>query len=166
MKIISIIILFLISNVSFGQNIPRYHIESGDTVGIILSIQQAQKIYNQQLLLDAYRSYKYGSDSLIKKLYQISSKYEESQIYNKTLMEQHNKMFNSKEIENIRLNDKITNLNTNLALCNLQNQNLQNNAQDYKKIIDDLNTKNKYLFGGAIGFGAITLFLLGMISSK
>jgi hypothetical protein len=166
MRYIVSLLIVLLSNICVGQNIPRYHIESGDTIGVILSIQQAQKIYNQQVLLEAYQSYKYGCDSLVKKFYQISNKYEQSQLYNKTLNDQYQKMIERKESENLRLNDKVANLMVDVNKCDLQNQFNQEKSQSYQKIIDDLNSKNKYLFGGAVGFGAIALFLLGMVSSK
>jgi hypothetical protein len=54
MKTILTIILTFVSILGIGQNLPKYHIVNGDTIGIILSTEQVQKLDNNTELMYIY----------------------------------------------------------------------------------------------------------------
>ena len=51
------LLILIIPTLSFSQNnnLPQYFIEGGDTIGILLSIEQVQKLDNNSQLLDLFK---------------------------------------------------------------------------------------------------------------
>lgn len=70
MKKILLLLSFLMSiSFIFGQNkdvpeFPQYYIKNGDTLGVIISLEQAQKIDNDYDMLELLRNYKVSVDKL------------------------------------------------------------------------------------------------------
>jgi hypothetical protein len=148
------------------QQLPRYYIESGDTIGVILSIEQCQKIYNQQVLLELFEGYKFGCDSLMKKYFVIVNKYEQKQLVDKMLIEQHEKNQKDKDrtIAEYEKNEK--NFNMDLTKCNSEIKLRDEKIANLNEINLQLKKQRNWLLGGTIGFGALTLYILGAITSK
>lgn len=66
-KTLLLLLSFLIcSLLSFSQStdFPQYYIKNGDTLGIIISLEQAQKIDNDYDMLDLLKNYKVAVDKL------------------------------------------------------------------------------------------------------
>ena len=89
-KILIIIISILISFRSYSQKIdsvnrintdsiekelPSYYIVNGDTVGIILSIKQAQRVDNDEELLSLFGEMKMDCDSVVKHYVVVLNEY-------------------------------------------------------------------------------------------
>ncbi len=65
MKKILILLLIIISSLSVkSQDLPKYFIENGDTIGIIISIEQAQKLNKDSELLTLFRQLNVDCDKL------------------------------------------------------------------------------------------------------
>jgi predicted RNase H-like nuclease (RuvC/YqgF family) len=65
MKKILILLIILISSISVkSQDLPKYLIENGDTIGIVLSIEQAQKLNKDSELLTLFRQLNVDCDKL------------------------------------------------------------------------------------------------------
>lgn len=66
-KIFIISILMIISLLTKAQNdtqLPQYFIEGGDTIGIIMSVEQAQMLDNDAELLEIFKKMKLDCDNL------------------------------------------------------------------------------------------------------
>jgi len=148
------------------ETLPRYFVENGDTLGVILTIKQAEKIYNQQVLLELYEGYKFGCDSLSKKYYIIVNEYERKQLVDKNLIEQLERNVREKENTCVLINDKNKNLQVDLEKCDAENKLRDGKISDMSKIIDELKNQRRWLLGSAIGFGSFTLFMLGVLATK
>jgi hypothetical protein len=166
MKRLIYVLFFLIGYNTYSQNYPRYFIESGDTVGVIISIDQAQKIYNNQVLLDLFVGHKMNCDSLKNRFEIVVNKYEKMQLVDKTIIEQHEKSLKDKEsiIRFHQNNEK--NFDMELYKCDTQNKLKDEKINNLNKIVIDLENQRKWLLGSSVGFGAFALFLLGAISIK
>ena len=79
-KYILIICLLFISLLSFSQksnNYPRFFVENGDTIGIIISIEQAQKIDSDIELFTLFDKMRDNYDSTIEYYVIVTNQYEE-----------------------------------------------------------------------------------------
>ena len=164
--ILGLSIFINIDAFSQTQDLPRYYVENGDTLGVILTIKQAEKIYNQQVLLELYEGYKFGCDSLTKKYYVIVNEYERKQLVDKTLIDQLDKNLKEKENTCVLIGDKNKNLQVDLGKCDAENKLRDGKISDMSKIIDELKNQRRWLLGGTVGFGAFTLFMLGVLATK
>jgi hypothetical protein len=164
-KIIIIVFFNLLSNAIFGQdnNFPRYYIQNGDTIGVIYSIDQAQKIYNTEVLLELFKGVRLGCDSLKKKYFMIVNKYEQKQIVDKTMIDFYEKNLKDNQSIIARKDDKIDNLNLDLKKCGEQLTLKTAQYQNDEEIIVELKKHRSWLLGGTIGFGSLSLFLLGAV---
>jgi hypothetical protein len=66
-KILSILIAILLPMIGMSQtstDLPQYFIEGGDTIGIIISIEQAQSLDNDSELLELFKKMRIDCDSL------------------------------------------------------------------------------------------------------
>jgi len=167
-KILFISLFLLISVFSKAQEVdfPRYYIVNGDTVGLILSIEQAQKVYNQEILLDLMKDLRHGCDSLVKKYYVIVNKYEKKQLVDQVLIEQYEKNLKSKEETTLLMAQKSGNYETEIKKCDEEKKLANGKVEDLNKIVDQLKSERKWLIGGTVGFGALSLFILGLITGK
>lgn len=144
MKKILIIIFSFLSIHSFAQKVndstvvdssiakfPRFYYENGMLTGVIFSIDQAQKIDNNQTLYTLYKSKSIGCDAL-----EIA--------YKKVL----NEMTDNVNISNIKISD-LNKINTNqvkmISDLNLQIASYQADSLLASKQQDDMNKINKNL---------------------
>ena len=60
------LLILIIPTLSFSQNndLPQYFIEGGDTIGILLSIEQVQKLDNNSQLLDLFKQLQIDCDNI------------------------------------------------------------------------------------------------------
>ena len=167
-KFISLFLFLSISFFSFSQNLkfPQYYIQNGDTIGVIYSIEQSQKIYNDNILLELFKDVNVGCDSLMKKYYLLVNKYGQKQIINEFLVEQYEK---DKKEQTIILDKnlaKIDNLNLDLQKCGEQLVLKTNQYENDEEIISTLKCHRGWLLGGTIGFGVLSIFLAGAYFGK
>lgn len=158
-KIIILVISIFLSSVLYSQvdtsnnKFPSYHIVKGDTIGVIFSIQQAQKIDNDEELLQLLGSMKTNCDSTISRYINVVNSYD-----------------NKLGILNMKISklEDISNSKSDLIL-NL-NQQISNYKEDYKKSEDQLSKKddiillqkkqiNRLKWGKRIGYTSATIFL-------
>jgi len=164
-RIIILIFLFIGSINLYGQekNYPRYYIQGGDTLGVIYSIDQVQKIYNDQVLLSLFKDMRVGCDSLMKKYLVVVNKYEQKQLIDKALIDQYERGRGEQEKTNKLHIDKIENLEKDSRDCDRQKDLKDIQMQNLNETIKELKTQRNWLLGGTAGFGALTLFFLGSI---
>ena len=64
-NILLTILILIMTTLSFSQNndLPQYLIEGGDTIGILLSIEQVQKLDNNSQLLDLFKQLQIDCDN-------------------------------------------------------------------------------------------------------
>lgn len=165
MRIIILIFLFIGSINLYGQTekYPRYYIQGGDTLGVIYSIDQVQKIYNDQVLLSLFRGMRVGCDSLMKKYLVVVNKYEQKQLIDKSLIDQYEKNREEQERTNKTYLTKIENLEKDSRDCDRQKDLKDGQMKNLNETIKELRTQRNWLLGGAAGFGALTLFFIGSI---
>ena len=163
-KFLFISIFTFLNLVSFAQsNFPKYYIERGDTLGLIISIEQAQKIDNDLEILDLLQKRGIRCDSVIKK-YLIVVDSLERQI---ALLELKTKNLESSiESENLMINNlklQIENWKRDLLLCNQQLELKQNIISNKDLVIKNLKLQRKLtIVGGVLGTGIGFLFGLLM----
>lgn len=163
MKSLLCLIFSLITLQTYCQSseYPKYYIQDGDTVGVIYSIEQVQKIYNNQILLDLFKDVRLGCDSLVKRYFVVVNKYEQKQLVDKLLIDQYEKSLSDKKEEVNTLITKTNNLEVDIKKCDEQKNLQSGQITNYQTIVEQLNKERKWLLGGTIGFGALSLFLLG-----
>ena len=61
---------------SLINSLPAYYVDNGDTIGIILSIEQAQQIDNDEELLQLLETMKISCDSVISKYVVVVNEYD------------------------------------------------------------------------------------------
>jgi hypothetical protein len=161
-KIIFFIFGFILTlNVNGQDTFPRYYIQNGDTIGVIYSIQQAQKIYNNTVLIDLFKGLRWGCDSLVKKYYVVVSKYEQKQLVDKTLIDQYQKNLRDNDLSIKTLNDKVENLTRDKASCETEKKILQEKITNYVQIEQQLKDENRWMKYGLYGLSGVVLFVLG-----
>jgi hypothetical protein len=147
----------------FGQqeSYPKYYIQNGDTLGVVYSIEQVQKIYNDEVLLSLFKDVRLGCDTVLKKYFVLINRYEQKQLIDKALFEQYEKSLKEKSLETNGYIKKISNLEVDIKKCEEQKGLKDGQIQNFQEIIDQMKVQRNWLLGGTIGFGALTLFLLG-----
>ena len=165
-KFLLISIFTFLSIVSFAQSkFPKYYIERGDTLGLIISIDQAQKIDSDLELLDLLQERGIQCDSVIKK-YLIVVDASERQI---ALLDLKIKNLEaSVESKNAMVNNlklQIENWKRDLLLCDQQAELKQKIISNQDLVIGNLKLQRKLtIVGGVLGTGIG--FLFGFLSSK
>jgi hypothetical protein len=164
-KIIIIIIgiFYSLSVRSQSTDYPKYYIQNGDTLGIIYSIEQAQKMYNHEVLLSLFKDVRLGCDSLLKRYFVVVNKYEQKQLIDKLLIDQLEKDKKDKDLTIQTLTSKNLNLEKDLSKCDDQKKLQSGQIENFNKIVEQLQSERKWLIGGTLGFGALSLFLLGTL---
>lgn len=168
MKKITLSILLLLScfvcKSQDSSSYPRYFIDNNqDTLGIIYSIDQAQRIYNNELLVELFKDFKFDCDSLLKRYLIVVSKYEQKQIIDRNLIEQYEKKIKDQDNNFLICQKKNQNYEEDLKKCNEQISLKDNQFTNDKEIIKILKKQRNWLMGGTIGFGVLAVFLSGGI---
>lgn len=137
MKSIILILLMITSSV-FAQEYPKYLIENNDTIGIIITVKQAQRIDNDLELLKLFEKMKYSSDNTINSYISVvddMGKREallQLKIKDLVLVEK----TQTSMIDN--LNKQIVNYKLDLSMCELQSSKkdtiILNNKSEIKKL--------------------------------
>jgi len=164
-KFFFLIVLMVTTTNLFGQSeeYPRYYIQGEDTIGVIYTIDQVQKIYNHEVLLSLFKDVRLGCDTLLQRYLVVVNKYEQKQLVDKLLIEQHEKSLIDKDNEIKTHLAKTTNLENDIKKCDEQRKLQDGQIQNFEKVIDQLNKERKWLLGGSMGFAALSLFLLGTL---
>lgn len=134
---------------------PKYYVVNGDTIGVIITIEQAQKIDNDLEIKNLLEKSLIDCDSLSSQYIVVVDKLEKRvailEVKNSELL----KATSQQEMIISKLNDKIKNFEKELSLCDEQ-------GKKKDQIISNQNkTINKLLIGG----GALNLGLLIIIGA-
>jgi hypothetical protein len=166
MKSILITLFSLIISIqSFCNSYPAYHIVNGDTVGIIITIKQAQKIDNDLELLQLFKASKINCDSTLKTYLIIVDEYDKQIL---TLENKINVLTTIKDTQNSMINNlnlRINNYKEDLVLADKQLSISDKIIKNDEKIIKKLKFKNYLTIGGGI-LGTTLGLLLGLMISK
>lgn len=121
MKKILILLLIIISSLSVkSQDLPKYLIENGDTVGIVISIEQAQKLNKDSELLTLFRQLNVDCDKLDISYVKVINSLEQKV----ALLEFNNKNLKSLNLKNDslvkNLQEQVNTVTENKNLCDEQ----------------------------------------------
>ena len=153
-------------SIDSNQNIPKYLVGYGDTgksdtIGVVLTIQQAQKIDNDLELLILYRQAHTNCDSTVNFLVQVVEDYKKMNIIAQ-------QTFKAYEATNKDLKSQISNLNQQVAIKEEQLIVKDGFIKDKNSIIDVdklqithlKHQKDKLVIGGvAVSAGLIYMIL-------
>ena len=176
MKKITLLILTLVlSLISFSQemvkpndslikNLPAYYIQNNDTLGIIISINQAQKIDNDEELLHLFEDMRVSCDSIVKHYVVVVNQYERKIAIVEAKFNKSDSTVKDQKIIIGNLNKKIDNYEADLKLAkdqmNMKDKIIANN----EKMIGKLQlSKGIGITGTIVGFG---LFILHVVTHK
>jgi len=158
-KILILIIFLLISLLIQAQsdNLPRYYIEGNDTLGIVMSIEQCQKLDHNMELLELYRKMSIDCDNVEKSYIVVVNKLGEKI----ALLEIDIK--NLKQQNNLQI-DKITNLQEQIEEYKNKDQLSQQELANDQDIIKGLKADlRKQKFKTVLGFGGTVLTTIGFV---
>jgi len=163
-KLLLFLTLTLVSVFSKAQTreLPDYLIEGGDTIGIILSIEQAQKLDNNTELLQLFKQLQIDCDNL--EGYYVSIINESNQqialleanVTALTLQGQ------EKDKLAVNLEKQLSNCAKDTVLCN---QELKNKNDEIKLLKEDLR-KEKFKKWMSAGFNAIQMAAVVFLLTK
>ena len=119
-KFILTLILGLFSIVGFGQNFPRFFVEDGDTVGVVLSLEQAQSLDNNLDLLNLLEKLQLQCDSVNSQYLLIIDKLNEKVVILETKVNKLEEQVKTKESTIGSLNKKVFHLEDKLRLAEEQ----------------------------------------------
>lgn len=157
--ILTFVLTFLITVSAFCQSdttsYPKYYVVNGDTIGVIITIEQVQKIDNDLEIKNLLEKSLIDCDSLSSQYIVVVDRLEKRvailEVKNSELL----KASSQQEMIINKLNDKITNFEKDLSLCDEQ-------GKKKDQIISNQNkTINKLLIGG----GALNLGLIIIIAA-
>lgn len=166
MKHILITLFSIIFSIQcFCNTYPAYHIVNGDTIGIIITVKQAQKIDNDLELLQLFKASKVNCDSTIKTYLIIVDEYDKQII---TLENKINVLTTIKDTQNSMINNlnlRINNYKEELSLADKQLSISDKIIKNDEKIIKRLKFKNYLTIGGGI-LGTALGLILGLMVIK
>ena len=162
MKKIFTILSILLYTLSFSQNnkIPRYIIEDGDTIGILLSIEQVQNLDNKSELLILFEDLELKSDRLNQNYIDIINKSNEKMVILDYKILQQQKENDDYQLIIINLKKQIANCEENVKLCDLQKSNKDKEIEIFKQTIRKEKFKKWLSVGGNIAIVITILFLV------
>jgi uncharacterized protein YaaN involved in tellurite resistance len=176
MKKIFILILTLIISVSgFSQTIPApqdslikslpaYYMQGNDTLGVIISIDQAQKIDNDLELLQLFEDMRVSCDSVVKHYIVVVNQYERKIAVVEAKFNKSDSTVKDQKLIINNLNKKIDNYEADLKLAQKQLKMKDDIIANNEKMIGKLQlTKGIGLTGTVVGFG---LFILHVATHK
>jgi len=162
MKKLFTILSILLYTLSFSQNnkIPRYIIEDGDTIGILLSIEQVQNLDNKSELLILFEDLELKSDRLNQNYIDIINKSNEKMVILDYKILQQQKENDDYQLIIINLKKQIANCEENVKLCDLQKSNKDKEIEIFKQTIRKEKFKKWLSVGGNIAIVITILFLV------
>lgn len=147
---------------SFSQNddLPQYFIEGGDTIGILLSIEQVQKLDNNTELLYLFRQLQIDCENVEFSYAAVINKCNEKvALLELTIVD-----FKSQSIEKnnliLNLNDQLRNSENNKSLCDEQLIKKDEQISILKTSLRREKLKKWISTGGNVVLAATTIFLL------
>ena len=146
---------------SILNTLPSYYVVGGDTLGVILTIEQAQKLDNDEELLELLEDMKISCDSTIKHYIIVVNKYERkvATLELKTKNLEEIKEGQKKMIDN--LNQQILNYQADIKAAEAQ---LKLKDEIIKNNMNMISSLNRWKFGGVtgavVGFGLFILHVL------
>jgi uncharacterized protein YihD (DUF1040 family) len=161
-KIFITLLIFLSYLTCIGQNtksFPQYYILEGDTVGIILSIEQAQKIDNDIEILKLLQTLSIECDSLDTYYIKIINGLEDVIVIYELKIQNLTEQSELKNQEIIKLKELISLREKQLILSDNQKKNDSLIINGLKKDITKLKTKNVVTLTTGILVSVILVFL-------
>lgn len=142
---LTLIISFMILNLSFAQykididslpkqDLPTWFIHKGDTVGLVFSIQQVQKMDSDLELLSWLEKKGFTCDSTISAYIKVIDEYGRQVTILKTNISELTDQVKDKDSQIKKLNDLIDNYKKDLDLAKSQ-------IKDYEKIVSNNKTR-------------------------
>jgi len=161
-KLILSIILITISFFANSQStdLPQYLIEGGDTIGIIISVEQAQALDNDAELLSLFKQLRMDCDNLDSYYLQVINSLDQKM----GLLEIKNKELYNQSVEKIslieNLNKQIENCEQNKDLCDDQISIKNEEVKTLKGEIRRQKIRKFISIGGNVVLAVITTLLI------
>lgn len=160
-NLILTILLILTSFLLKAQNdLPRYFIENGDTIGIVLSVEQAQALDNDAELLALFKKMRINCDSLevayVKVINKLEQKVAILEIQKKDLIEQGQEK--DKLIDNLKI--RVIHYEELSILCQKELENKDKQIKILKKEIVKQKLRKILSFGGNATLAIIVAVLI------
>lgn len=154
-----LMILSFIS-VKAQTELPQYFIEGGDTIGIIISVEQAQMLDNDSELLELFKKMRIDCDNLDTHYVSIINKLEEQIVLLKFQISDlvHQGAEKDKLIRNLKKSLELSEENT--RLCEEQLELKNEEIKILKKEIFRQKVKKIVSVGGNIGLAILTIILV------
>lgn len=124
---------YLIS--SAQTELPRYLIENGDTIGVIISVEQAQKLDNNSELLELFKKLRIDCDNLDTHYVQVINSLNEQVALLKVNVSELEGQSSSLSSWNESLKEQLKNSEKSNKLCN---EELENKDQEIKVLKGEL----------------------------
>ena len=161
-KLILSLILITISFFANSQstNLPQYLIEGGDTIGIIISVEQAQALDNDAELLALFKQLRMDCDNLDSYYLQVINSLDQKM----GLLEIKNKELYNQSVEKMslieNLNKQIENCEQNKDLCDDQISIKNEEVKTLKGEIRRQKIRKFISIGGNVVLAVITTLLI------
>jgi predicted RNase H-like nuclease (RuvC/YqgF family) len=156
------LLILIIPTLSFSQNrdLPQYFIEGGDTIGILLSIEQVQKLDNNSELLDLFKQLQIDCDNIETSYAGVINKCNEKI----ALLELNLSDFRNQSIEKddliSNLKTQLSNSESNKSLCDVQIVKKNEEISILKSDLRKEKFKKWISTGGNVILAAASVFLL------
>ena len=165
MKKILFIIVFILSSLNINaqfkkEELPKFYIENGDTIGIILTIEQVQKLDNNSDLLTLFKKMSIDCDVVNNDYVVVVNKLNEKIALLEIKIDNLNKQIDKQDDMIVNLNKQISDYKINEDLSNKQLENDKTIIKDLKKDLRTQKIKTAVAFIGAGITTITTIFLL------
>lgn len=173
-RILILILAMIISNISISQtqsqlmpesSYPQYYIENGDTIGVIFTVEQAQKVDNDLELLSLLEKKGISCDSLVKSYIVVVDNYgkqvailESSNISLEKITTDQKSMISN-------LKSQISNYKKDIELANTQLSTKDEIITNKDKQITHMKVKQAFAIGGGVISTGVA-FVLGYMLPK
>jgi uncharacterized coiled-coil protein SlyX len=160
------LILFLTYQFGFSQinfvkeNLPSYYIQNGDTIGVVLSVQQLQKLDYDVELLELLEKKGFNCDSTIKKYICVVNEYGKQVALLETKISKLEEVSDVKDDMIKNLKGQILNYQVDLNRAEVQLQYKDQMIKNQEKRITKLKIQRAVTIGGGVLATAVG-FLVG-----
>lgn len=160
-KILMILSLIILPMIGISQTeLPEYFVEGGDTIGIIISIEQAQSLDNDAELLSLFKQMRIDCDNLdthyVKVINALQEKVALLEIQKKDLIRQGEE----KDLLISNLKSQISNCERNLYLCDEQLELKEEEIKILKKEIIRQKVKKIISVAGNVALAIVTTVII------
>lgn len=154
---------FLVSNSQIlKQDLPQYFIQNGDTIGIILSVDQVQKLDNDVELLNLFQVLSIKCDSLDKHYVKVINDLNEVIVLKQISIVNLTTQNNTLNSEINKLKSALVNKQNQFNLCEEQRKNDSISIALLKKDLGSSKLKNVVAWSST-GFTTLIAVILGII---